>query len=153
MSLDPITALLDVGKMAIERIWPDPSERAKQEIALAELAQKGTLEELAARVGILKGQMAVNAKEAEHKSVFVAGWRPFIGWVCGFGIAYAFLIYPLLGWVWNIVDIFVDMKGVKPPPQLETEELMTLLLGMLGLAAHRSYDKRQKTATNSIKGK
>ena len=62
MSLDPITALLDVGKMAIERIWPDPSERAKQEIALAELAQKGTLEELAARVGILKGQMAVNAK-------------------------------------------------------------------------------------------
>lgn len=152
MSLDPITALLDVGKMAIERIWPDPSERAKQQLALHELSLKGDLEQLAARVGILKGQMQVNAKEAEHKSVFVAGWRPFIGWVCGFGIAYAFLIYPLLGWVWTIIDISVDMDGVKPPPQLETGELMTLLLGMLGLAAHRSFDKAKKTETNSIKG-
>lgn len=151
MAIDPVTALLDVGKMAIERIWPDPTERAKQQIALAELGQKGDLAELTARVQLLSGQNDVNLQEAKHKSIFVAGWRPFIGWVCGFGLAYNFLVYQFLLWMWAIAVLFSDSEvTAMPPPALDIQELIALVLGMLGLAGHRSYDKKQKTETNSI---
>ena len=87
MSFDPISAALDIGKMAISRIWPDPVQQAAEERKLLELSQSGNLAELNAHVQLLVGQMQINAKEAEHKSVFVAGWRPFIGWVGGFALA------------------------------------------------------------------
>lgn len=75
MSLDPISALLDAGKMAISRIWPDPVKQAEEQRKLAELAQKGDLAAMSAEVDLLLGQISVNAKEAEHKSIFIAGVR------------------------------------------------------------------------------
>jgi len=151
MSFDPISAAMDLGKMAISRIWPDPVQQAAEERKLLELAQTGDLAQLNAQVQLLLGQMKINEKEAEHKSIFVAGWRPFVGWVGGFALGYQFVLYPLMLWVWAIVDP-VNAAGIaiKPPPVLEADELYTVLLGMLGIGAMRSYDKAKGTATQSI---
>ena len=153
MIFDPISALFDVGKSAIERIWPDPIKRAEEIRKLEELKQTGDLAQLSAHVQIMTGQMGINAKEAEHKSIFVAGWRPFIGWVGGFALGYQFVFYPMLLWLWQLFAVFIHIpEGVNPPPVLDGAELYTIVLGMLGIGAMRSFDKKNGTATHSISG-
>jgi hypothetical protein len=153
MSFDPMTALFDIGKSAIERIWPDPIKRAGEMRKLEELRQKGDSEELNAHVQLMLGQLKVNAAEAQHKSVFVAGWRPWIGWVGGMAMAYQFVLYPILLWAWALLKI----KGVVPaeaeaPPVLDTGALFSIVTGMLGIGAMRSHDKRYGVQTDSLKG-
>ena len=77
-------------------------------------------------------QTKINEIEAGHRTVFVAGWRPFIGWVCGVALAYNFVIRDLFIWA-------LDPQEV--PPALQMEHLMTVLLGMLGLGGLRTYEK------------
>jgi Sec-independent protein secretion pathway component TatC len=72
-------------------------------------------------------------------STFVAGWRPFVGWVCGIAIAYNYVVMPFIVWI----AIWID-SGAPAMPMLDTGELMTLLLGMLGLGAMRSYEKTKQ---------
>ena len=73
-----------------------------------------------------------NEIEAGHRTVFVAGWRPFIGWVCGVALAYNFVIRDLFIWITKTADA---------PPALQMEHLMTVLLGMLGLGGLRTFEK------------
>ena len=80
MSFDPLAALFDLGKVAIEKIWPDPVKRAEEIRKLEEMRQRGDLEELNAKVKLLTGQMDINKVEAASSDRFVAGWRPFVGW-------------------------------------------------------------------------
>lgn len=149
---NPISAILDTGKWAIERIWPDPIKQAEEQRKLAELAQSGDLERLKAHVNLMLGQIEINKTEAQHKSVFVAGWRPFIGWVGGIALTYQFVLYPLLLWMWSIYAVKgVIPEGVIPPPILDTGALWTILTGMLGIGAMRSYDKRNGVQTDNIK--
>jgi hypothetical protein len=151
MSFDPVSALFDVGKSVIERVWPDPVKQAEEIRKLEELRQTGDIEKMNAQVRLLTGQMAINAKEAEHKSVFVAGWRPWIGWVGGMSLAYQFLIYPLLLWIWALATLAFEIpEGFEPPPLPVADDLYTIVLGMLGIGAMRSYDKSKGTATQSI---
>ena len=145
MSFDPISALFDLGKTAIEKIWPDPTQRAQELRLLEEMKQRGDLAELNAHVLLLQGQMNINVKEAEHKSVFVAGWRPFVGWVGGFSLAYVSIIEPLM----RFTAVMVGYEGEFPA--IDTNLNMQVLMGMLGIAGMRSYDKKQKTQTDSIK--
>lgn len=77
----------------------------------------------------LMGQVEINKQEAAHPSVFVAGWRPAVGWVGVLGLFWTFLLSPFL-------DIFVDQM-----PVIDTDNLMTLVLGMLGLGGMRSFEK------------
>jgi hypothetical protein len=77
-------------------------------------------------------QTKINEIEAGHRSIFVAGWRPFIGWICGIALAYNFIIRDLFIWILKPADI---------PPALQMEHLMTVLLGMLGLGGLRTYEK------------
>lgn len=84
-------------------------------------------------------QADINRQEAQHRSVFVAGWRPAIGWVCAAGLAWSFVIHPLLTWILPMID-----ATMKAPPQMELGPLMTLLTGMLGLGAMRSWEKNKK---------
>ena len=81
-------------------------------------------------------QILVNREEAKHKSIFVAGWRPFIGWTCGIALAYHFVLAPLIifGAGWAGADI-PDL------PVFDMDSLMTVLLGMLGLGGMRSFEK------------
>jgi hypothetical protein len=77
-------------------------------------------------------QTKINEIEAQHRTVFVAGWRPFIGWVCGVALAYNFVIRDLFIWAINPETV---------PPALQMEHLMTVLLGMLGLGGLRTFEK------------
>ena len=87
MALDPISALLDVGSKVIDRVWPDPAQAASAKLELMKLQQSGELAQIA-------GQMDINKVEAANPSVFVSGWRPGIGWVCGAGFAVQFVVGP-----------------------------------------------------------
>jgi len=88
-----------------------------------------------------QAQMAVNAVEARHRSIFVAGWRPFVGWVCGIALAYQYIMHPILSW---IVTITVDVPVY--PPEIDLSTMMPVLLGMLGLGALRTAEKVKKVA-------
>ncbi len=145
MSLDPLTAALDVGKSLIEKIWPDPVKQSEEIRKLQELHQKGDLAVLNAEVQLLLGQINVNATEASHKSIFVAGWRPFVGWVCGFGLLYASVIEPLMRFIATVNDYTGTF------PVLDTTITMQVLLGMLGLGLMRTKEKEKGTHKDSLK--
>ena len=81
---------------------------------------------------LIELQGEINKIEAQHRTIFVAGWRPFIGWVCGVALAYNFVLRDLLIW-------FIGPEQV--PPALQTEHLMTVLIGMLGLGGMRTFEK------------
>ena len=81
MAFDPISAALDIGGKLIDRLWPDPTQAAAAKLELLKLQQSGELQQIT-------GQLEINKVEAANPSVFVSGWRPFIGWVCGTALAY-----------------------------------------------------------------
>ena len=82
-------------------------------------------------------QIELNKIEAGHRSIFVAGWRPFIGWVCGFALLWHFILFDLLTWI--TVNFFPHVTEI---PQLTgTETLVTVLLSLLGLGAMRTAEK------------
>ena len=81
---------------------------------------------------LIELQSEINKLEAQHRSTFVAGWRPFIGWICGFALAYNFIIRDLAIWAFGIESV---------PAPLQMEHLMTVLLGMLGLGGMRTFEK------------
>ena len=145
MSLDPFTAAMNLGKEVIERIWPDPTQRAEQLFKLQKLEQDGNLSALHSHVSLMLGQLSVNAKEAEHKSIFVSGWRPYIGWICGFVLFFNYIVIYLIELGLRFVD------GVSAPPPMDMTQLMPIIMGMLGIAGMRSFDKKNKVETNSIR--
>ncbi len=152
MTFDPFTAAIELGKTAIEKLWPDPIRRAEEMRKLEEMRQAGQLAELKAHVDLMLGQIEINKIEAGSKSAFVAGWRPGVGWLCVFGIGYHVILYPILLWVW----VYLEATGrippeMTPPPVLPSGPLMTLVMSMLGVGGMRSYDKAKGTQTDKIK--
>lgn len=118
-----------VGKVAGDLITTD---KERMELALRE-------KELDQRLNM--GQIAVNSSEALHSSVFVAGWRPFIGWVCGCGFFYQYIVRPLLPWTLTVAGV----SDVPALPALDGS-LMELTIGMLGLGALRTFEKSKGVA-------
>lgn len=145
MVLDPLTAAFDIGKTLIEKIWPDPVKQSEELRKLEELHQKGDLAQLQSHTNLLLGQINVNATEAKHKSIFVAGWRPFVGWVCGFGLLYASVIEPIMRFIAKLSDYTGTF------PVLDTSITMQVLLGMLGLGMMRTREKEKGVHKNSLK--
>lgn len=94
------------------------------------------LEQLRNSQAQLMGQLEINKQEAAHRSVFVAGWRPFIGWCCGLGVLYSFFLRPILSWVLLVID-----AGLPALPDLDGEELAAMISGLLGLGGLRSWEK------------
>jgi hypothetical protein len=123
MAFDPVTVGLEIGSKLIDRLWPDPEKRDLAKLELMKLAAQGEL-----------GQLEVNKVEAAHGNLFVAGWRPFIGWVCGAALVYHYIGRPLLSWA-------SVTKGLPPLPPLDMGDLITVLLGMLGMSALRTTEK------------
>ncbi len=103
---------------------------------------------LTAMTGLVEGQLKINEREAAHGSVFVAGWRPAVGWICGFSLAWNFIIQPLLLYIAWVIP---EGAPLAEAPRLDTGELMTVLLGMLGLGGLRTYEKRIGVARKDIK--
>ena len=83
-------------------------------------------------------QLEINKQEAAHRSIFVAGWRPFIGWSCGIAMCYAYIIQPIT------VFILAQTGNLVSLPTLDLSEMMPVLLGMLGLGGLRSFEKYKK---------
>jgi len=135
MALDPISSFLDFGGKLIERLWPDPSQRDAAKLELLKMQQTGELAQLASETELMKGQIAVNQTEATNASLFVSGWRPFIGWVCGSAFAYHFVAQPFLAF------LFVAAGHGVALPTFDMSELSTVLLGILGLGGMRSFEK------------
>lgn len=138
MSLDPITAAFEVGKIAIEKIWPDETKRAEQLYKLEKLRQEGDLDHLNSQVKLLLGQIEVNKAEASTGNVFVAGWRPMVGWVCALSLGWTYLGFPIAEYVMAVI-------GHKPIlPVLPMQDgMFELIFGMLGLGGLRSWEKRK----------
>lgn len=85
---------------------------------------------------ILELQTKINEVEAQHRTLFVAGWRPFTGWLCGLAFGYHFIVFPIIRTIYPETEF----------PVLDTEPLFTVLLGMLGLGGLRTYEKlKEKT--------
>ena len=128
--------LFDIGKSIIDRILPDPAQKAAAELELVKLTQEGEFRQALA-------QLEINAKEAQHASVFVAGWRPAAGWAGVAGFAYATILQPLLAWLAGI-------KGWPVPPVIDPELLLYVLGGLLGLAGLRTYERKSDVARSSL---
>jgi len=120
--IGPVAGLLD-------KFIEDKDQKAKLAHEIATMAEKHAHEAAMAQVD-------VNKAEAQHRSIFVAGWRPFIGWTCGVALAYHFVIAPL-------VIFGASWAGAEIPelPSFDMDALMTVLLGMLGLGGLRTYEK------------
>jgi len=91
-----IGPILEIGKSLINRFFPDPEKKAAAELELLKMHQTGELAELAATTDLAKLQIQTNVEEAKSTSIFVAGWRPFVGWTCGVSYAYSYVLLPFL---------------------------------------------------------
>lgn len=133
--LIPGGSLLDIGAKIIERFIPDPAAKAAAQAALSAARQSGELQ-------IMLGQIQVDALEAASTNWFVAGWRPYIGWICGTGLGYEFLVMPIA----NGVLTAIGQHAVFVP--LDTATLTSCLAGILGLGGLRTIEKHQGVEDN-----
>lgn len=131
-----IGPLLELGKGLINKFFPDPAQAAAAQLELLKMAQTGELAQLVAGTEIAKAQLAVNAAEAASGNAYASSWRPTVGYVCVAGLGYTFLLQPLLPWFAAVFGL-----DVPPLPPLDTNVLMTLLLGMLGIGGMRSAER------------
>lgn len=123
----------------IGKFVPDPQARAAAQLEILKLQQSAEFKQIDAELETARNQTDINKVEAASSSVFVSGWRPAVGWVCVAGLLYTFLGQPLLAWASGI-------WGIPLPPDLDLGELLTLLMGMLGLGALRTTEKIKKVA-------
>lgn len=136
MSLLGVGAVIEaVGKVAGDLIT---TEKEKRELDLREkeIDQKTDL-----------AQIEVNKVEAASSSVFVAGWRPAIGWIGAAAMAYQFLMYPMMLWGWTYLQGTGWIpKELSAPPVLDADQLWVILSGILGIAGMRSFEKTKGVA-------
>ncbi len=117
---EPIQAIGSV----FDELFTSDEEKLDKQALLTRIAQKPHIL-----------QSEINKIEAAHRSLFVAGWRPFIGWVCGLGFLWAFLGHPLFEWVVAVRKLGVTAPGIP------TENMLELVLALLGLGGLRTYEK------------
>ena len=116
-----IDTFVNSATKLLDKFIPDADTKQKIAHEIATMSQKHAQE-------LAKGQLEVNKTEAAHKSLLVAGWRPAVGWICGLSLLYSTMLSPILG-IWFTV------------PPVNDELLSTVLMGMLGLGAMRSFEK------------
>lgn len=129
-----LPSLLPAITEVLDRVVPDQAAAAKAKLEM----EAKLLEAATAQAG---QQAAINQVEAAHTSIFVSGWRPFIGWVCGAGLAWAFVVGPMLGWLLPATGVVAAL------PVLQMEYLLELVVAMLGLGALRSFEKMKGVAS------
>ena len=120
--IGPVTSILD-------KFIEDKDQKNKLAHEIATMAEKQAHE-----ANMMQAE--TNKEEAQHRSVWVAGWRPFIGWVCGFALAWHFVLSP-------VVLFFAAWFNIVLPalPSFDMGSLMTVLMGMLGLGGLRTFEK------------
>jgi hypothetical protein len=119
--IGPVSGLLD-------KFIEDKDKKNAIAFELSTMAERHAQE-------LAKAQIAVNQKEAAHKSLFVAGWRPAVGWVCVLGMASNFMVIPLANFALAMAESTIVV------PILDLTQMMPVLMGMLGLGAMRTVEK------------
>ena len=135
MAFDPVSAGFDVAGKLIDRFLPDPTQKAA---AAANLEQMRSGYEMAAN----QMQADVDKVEAASPNLFIAGWRPAVGWVCVIGLLSQFIIRPLFTFVAGLVHHPMEY------PSLDMGTLMVLLTGMLGISTQRTIEKLSNVQGN-----
>jgi len=120
-------SILSTGLKVIDELYESDEEKAQAQRTLAEIDAK-----------LREKQIAVNIQEAKHSSIFVSGWRPFIGWCCGIAIAWHWIGISILQWIATITGSQIIF------PTFDLSQMYPIILGMLGLGFARSYEKKQK---------
>lgn len=133
--MDPLTAIFNIGSTIIDKIWPDKDKADAAKLEMFKLQQQGVFAEIQNDFNLMLENVKVNANESLHSSIFVAGWRPFIGWICGFALLYNYIAMPFI--VWLVTCFYSDAPAM---PALAMTELLVLLGGMLGVAGLRSRE-------------
>ncbi len=128
MSLSGLGEVAELAGTVINKIWPDKTEQEKAELLAA--------------VQLVQGQLEINKVEAASPSIFIGGWRPFIGWVCGAACA----------WNWIGISVVRTALAIAGNPielrSADVSEMMPVLLGLLGLGALRTYERVKDVARN-----
>ena len=122
---------LSVVSPIVERVLdfiPNPAEKAKAQMEIQNQLMTAAIAES-------QGQLEINKVEAASSSLFVSGWRPAIGWVCAFGFAWQFAVIPLASWIMVVSGVTTIL------PNIDTDSLYNLTMGMLGMGALRSFEK------------
>jgi len=131
MALDPFTAGFDLIKTGLDKFFPD-----------ADTELKGKLAEAASQINndyqLQLSQLDINKVEAASASLFVSGWRPAIGWICGISLAYAAIIEPIARFIASVIFAYVGVF-----PVIDTDITMQILMGLLGLAGMRTFEKHR----------
>jgi hypothetical protein len=128
-----IGPVLEIGKSLLDRFGPeDKSKRMVMEAEFLKMAAEGELKQVIA-------QLEINAREAAHPSVWVAGWRPGFGWAGVAGFTYATILQPALAWASAI-------QGWPAPPALNLDLLWVVITGMLGIGGLRTFEKSKGVA-------
>lgn len=124
MKLDPIGGIVEGLANGLDELFTSEEERAAAKLKLQALMQQPHIL-----------QAVANIEGAKHRSIFVAGWRPAIGWVAALGLGYQYLVLPFAGLINAYLKLPADL------PNLESDQLMTLVLALLGLGGMRTYEK------------
>lgn len=132
----PLIPILEIGSKIFDKLFPDPEKKAAAELELYKLQQSGVFKEIEIAAQQTMAQVAVNAEEAKSASVFVSGWRPFVGWIGGLGLAYVAILEPIARFV---ATVYFKYDGAFPV--IDTTVSLQVLLGMLGLGGMRSLEK------------
>lgn len=127
-----LAPVLDIFKTLAERWFPDPEKKAQAEYAMLSMLQEKEFQ-------VALKQLEVNAAEASNPSLFVSGWRPFVGWLCGFGLLYSTFGISVISWI-------SGMNGYPSPPKVDTTEMLVILAGMLGIGGLRTIEKKAGVA-------
>ena len=130
----PLDAILSIGNKLIDHFFPDANQAAAAKLELLKMQQNGDLQ-------VMAGQMEINKIEAGSTNLFVSGWRPFIGWVCGISLTYAAIIEPVSRF---LAQVMFKYSGAFPV--IDTTLTLQILLGLLGLAGMRSWEKKEGVA-------
>lgn len=135
----------------LDKTITDKNARAKAQEDIAAAAQKMQSEIVQGVINNAQAQVDVNKVEAASASVFIAGWRPAIGWICGAGLAWQYVIEPIATWILTVAEGIWHFS-VPALPILDTTQMMTLLFGMLGLGTMRTYERIKEVSRSSLKG-
>lgn len=135
-----VAPILEIGKSIINRLWPDPMDAAAAQERLLTMQQAGDFKQLEAELQLALAQIVTNQLDAKGTNWWQKGWRPYIGWICGTGLAYQMLLRPIIQMVVNLAGSQVVLVP------LEMDTLLTLLFGLLGLGAMRTFEKLKNVA-------
>lgn len=141
-----VDSILNIGVSLIERFFPNKEEQERRKADLLKMQMEGELKQIEQDFQLNLNQLEINKEEAKSASLFVSGWRPFVGWMGGIGLGYSVFLFPVVQWACTI------WYPTITPPVLDVSVVVSVLGGMLGInTISRSVDKVKGVASTALK--